>query len=64
MRIYACFCTYSSNKIIGKSIVAATSFYEVADACLKRRKVPPECEIEAIFRKEKETKDNSLEAKR
>lgn len=49
---------------MGKLIVDGKSVYEVDEACLKKRKVPPECEIEAILRNEKETKDNSLEAKR
>ena len=49
---------------MGRLIVDGKSVYEVDEACLKKRKVPPECEIEAILRKEKETKDNSLEEKR
>lgn len=49
---------------MGKLIVDGKSVYEVDEACLKKRKVLPECEIEAILRKEKETKDNSFEVKR
>ena len=49
---------------MGKLIVDGKSVYEVDEACLKKLKLPPECEIEAILRKGKKTKDNSLEAKR
>lgn len=49
---------------MGKLIVDGKNVYEVDEACLKRRKVPPECEIEAILRKEKATKDNSFEAEK
>lgn len=49
---------------MGKLIVDGKNVYEVDEACLKRRKVPQECEIEAILRKEKEKKDHSLGVKR
>ena len=47
---------------MGKLIVDGKSVYEVDEACLKKRKVPPECEIEAILRKAGETAGTCTES--
>lgn len=39
---------------MGRLIVDGKSVYEVDEECLKKRKIPQECKVEEVLRKQRE----------
>ena len=48
---------------MGRLIIDGNSVFEIDENCLKRRKIPPKCNIEKYMRESKEVEKNKKKTK-